>query len=104
FAPVLPFFPIAFFANNAKTKGTKSTKRILSTSELNSTFPDLPKNIIKYTGNKRTCNNRFIGRIEVDSGTLPLATPVKTRYQSVQGVTISITKPIQMGNSLVKNI
>src|SRR5690554_2732748 len=104
FVPVLLFFPIVFLAINAKTNGTTSTRRILSTNELNSTFPDLPKNSIKYMGNKRTCKIKFTGITEVDKGTFPLATPVNTKYQSVHGVTISITKPIHIGNSLVKKI
>src|SRR5690625_6546969 len=46
-------------------------------------------------GNKRTCNIRFTGRIAVHKATLPFAIPVNAKYQSVQGVTINIMKPIQ---------
>ena len=37
---------------------------------------------------------RFIGRIDAESGTLPRAIPVKSKYQSVHGVTMSMIKPI----------
>jgi hypothetical protein len=48
----------------------------------------------KYTGNKTICKIKFKGKIEAPRGTLPFAMPVKIKYQSVHGVTISIMKPV----------
>ena len=44
---------------------------------------------------RSTCRIRFIGNTEAPKGTFPLAIEVKTKYQSVQGVTISMMNPIQ---------
>jgi hypothetical protein len=48
----------------------------------------------KYTGNKIICKIKLSGKIEAPNGTLPLATPVKIKYQSVHGVTINMINPI----------
>jgi hypothetical protein len=44
-----------------------------------------------------------MGRMDAERGTLPHAMPVKTKYQSVQGVTISIIKPIHKAGTSLKN-
>jgi len=51
-------------------------------------------NSSKYTGNNTTCRIKLIGKTDVERAIFPLAIPVNARYQSVQGVTISIIKPI----------
>lgn len=91
-------------AKTAKVKGITNTIIILSASVPKSTLPDLPKNSKRYTGKSNTYKIKFVGRIAVDKGTFPFATLVKTKYQSVQGVTISMTNPIQIAISLFKNI
>ena len=53
----------------------------------------LPANNSRYIG-KSTTWDQMIGRIDVERDTFPFAMPVNARYQSVQGVTISIIKPI----------
>src|SRR5699024_12228698 len=40
------------------------------------------------------CNKRFKGKIVADKATFPFAIDVNIIYQSVQGVTINIIKPI----------
>jgi len=47
-----------------------------------------------YTGSNTNCSTKLRGRIDAPRATFPLAIPVKIRYQSVQGVTISIINPI----------
>lgn len=54
----------------------------------------VPANSSKYTGKSMTCSIKLIGKTDVESDTFPFAMPVNARYQSVQGVTISIIKPI----------
>ncbi|GJF81702.1 hypothetical protein SA19252_26650 [Staphylococcus argenteus] len=54
----------------------------------------LPANNSRYIGKSTTCRIKLIGRIDVERDTFPFAMPVNARYQSVQGVTISIIKPI----------
>src|SRR5699024_9569798 len=54
----------------------------------------VPANISKYTGKSTTCKIKLIGKTDVERDTFPFAIPVKARYQSVQGVTISMIKPI----------
>src|SRR5699024_5307217 len=41
-----------------------------------------------------TCKIKLIGKTDVERDTFPFAIPVNVRYQSVQGVTISMIKPI----------
>src|SRR5699024_12090272 len=53
----------------------------------------VPANISKYTGKSTTCKIKLIGKTDVERDTFPFAIPVKARYQSVQGVTISMIKP-----------
>ena len=47
-----------------------------------------------YSGRRTIWSTRLIGRMVLLSSTLPLAIPVKTRNQSVQGVTKSIIRPV----------
>ncbi|MCH3977586.1 MAG: hypothetical protein LKJ94_04970 [Candidatus Methanomethylophilus sp.] len=60
--------------------------------------PD-PQKIMMYTGISRTCRTRFIGRMLPARATLPPETLVNTRYQSVQGVTRSRSRPVLMSAS-----
>src|SRR5690625_4406593 len=50
-----------------------------------------------------TCKIRFRGKIAVDNATFPFAIPVKIKYQSVHGVTISIINPIYIAGLSPKN-
>ena len=63
----------------------------------------VPMNNNKYKGNKIICKIKFNGKIEAPKGTLPFATPVKIKYQSVQGVTINIINPICKSICPVRN-
>jgi hypothetical protein len=47
---------------------------------------------------------RFSGSIEAESGTFPFAMAVKTKYQSVQGVTKNIRKPNLISGDLLRKI
>jgi hypothetical protein len=64
----------------------------------------VPINKNKYTGNNRICSIKFNGKIEEPNVTLPFANPVKIKYQSVQGVTSNIIKPICKSIAPGKNI
>lgn len=78
----------------ASTKGKISTINILSMSVGRGMVSMLPANNSRYIGKSTTCRIKLIGRIDVERDTFPFAMPVNARYQSVQGVTISIIKPI----------
>lgn len=63
----------------------------------------VPAKINRYNGSNASCRIRFIGKMDAESDTLPRAIPVKRRYQSVQGVTISMIKPIHKAGVSLKN-
>jgi hypothetical protein len=58
---------------------------------------------MRQIGSNMTCKIKFRGRIAVDKATFPFAMPVKIRYQSVHGVTISIINPIYSDGLSPKN-
>ena len=65
-------------------------------------FP-LEKNIIRYIGNNIICSTRFIGKIDKLRVMSPFAILVKTKYQSVHGVNISMKNPIRISMFQFKN-
>ncbi|KUE74333.1 hypothetical protein AUQ37_04935 [Candidatus Methanomethylophilus sp. 1R26] len=58
-----------------------------------------PQKTVIYRGMSRTCRTRFIGKMLPASATLPPETLVKTRYQSVHGVTNKRSRPTLMSAS-----
>ncbi|CAI3641319.1 conserved hypothetical protein [Clostridium neonatale] len=88
----------------ASANGIIKTVTILISTALLSKVTVPPKNKNKYTGSNRICNNKLSGSMEAPNAIFPFAIPVNTRYQSVQGVTISITSPICKSTELLKNI
>jgi len=87
-------FGTVIFEIRERENGIKSTRSTLSISKEESIVAIVPANINRYIGNNINCRIRFIGRIDAERGTFPRAIPVKSKYQSVQGVTMSMIKPI----------
>lgn len=85
-------------------KVTINTINILSISVDRGIVSMLPANRSRYIGKSTTCRIKLIGRTEVERDTFPFAMPVNARCQSVQGVTISIMKPIHKAGSSDKKI
>lgn len=96
------FGTIAFDTSDIK-KGMNSTRSTLSISRTGSIVAMVPANTSRYNGSNSNCSIRFMGRMDAERGTLPRAMPVKSRYQSVQGVTISMIKPIQRAGTSLRN-
>jgi hypothetical protein len=64
----------------------------------------VPINHNTYTGSNTICKIKLRGKIEAPKVTLPFARPVKIKYQSVQGVTINMIKPICKSISPARNL
>jgi hypothetical protein len=99
-----PFiFGIVVFVIRDMAKGTKSTRSTLSINRPVSIVAMVPAKISRYNGSNTSCRIRFIGRMDAESDTFPRAMPVKSKYQSVHGVTISIINPIHRAGTSLKN-
>jgi hypothetical protein len=91
------------FETREKIKGMNRTRITLFISRAWSIVAIDPAKSKRYSGNNNSWRIRFIGRMDADRGTLPRAIPVKSKYQSVQGVTMSIIKPIHNAGVSLKN-
>ena len=92
-----------YFTANDATKGIIMKVRMLFARLTNSIVFELEKNSSRYTGNKINCSTKFIGSMDKLSGTFPLLIFVNIKYQSVHGVNISITNPMNRSMWAFKN-
>lgn len=95
---IIFFLASLFFNTNLtiidSTKGITMKVNKLRNNSLRPITLELEKNINRYTGNNINCNTRLIGKIDRLNGRLPLLILVNIKYQSVHGVKINITNPM----------
>ncbi len=87
----------------AAARGTRRTTAVSPSMDATSKPASRPVNSRTYRGSSTIWRARFKGSRVLLSSTFPLAMPVNTRYQSVQGVTSSIMIPVLASTDPGKN-
>ena len=83
-----------YFTINDAIKGITMNVIILFIKSINSILFELEKNINRYIGSNTNWIIKLMGNIDKLKATFPLLIFVNIKYQSVQGVNINITNPI----------